>query len=376
MNKFYTAQEIADKLKIKKNTVYELIKRGELSSSKVGKQLRVSEEQLALYLKTASSSPSQEMSLRAPDFQPESSLLKRDYLLHSNGLILCGQTSPALELLLSQMSIHPDGIPVLQSHMNSYNGLYSLYFRKAHIASASLSVEDICRLVPGTELTVICLYEYPVGLYVQKGNPKQIETIRDLTRPDITFANREKGSTRRIFLDRILLKEQISPKSIAGYERELVSDLSTAAAIIDGSADAALGEELVVRQTKALSFLPLKKLPMYLVMETASLEKPGFTPLLEIIRSEEYRTILKNQTGYDTSHTGEIRTLYLSPEYIPAPAHEKGTVHERNSFRHCPFSFIYSRRGKYFTLLPPVPSLLYTSRLFSSLLTASLSFLR
>ena len=144
---------------------------------------------------------------------------------------------------------------------------------------------------------------------MQKGNPKQIETIRDLTRPDITFANREKGSTRRIFLDRILLKEQISPKSIAGYERELVSDLSTAAAIIDGSADAALGEELVVRQTKALSFLPLKKLPMYLVMETASLEKPGFTPLLEIIRSEEYRTILKNQTGYDTSHTGEIRTL-------------------------------------------------------------------
>ena len=307
MNKFYTAQEIADKLKIKKNTVYELIKRGELSSSKVGKQLRVSEEQLSLYLKTASSS--QETSLKAPDFQPESSLLKRDYLLHSNGLILCGQASPALELLLSQMSIHPEGIPVLQSHMNSYNGLYSLYFGKAHIASASLSEEDICRLVPGTELTAICLYEYPVGLYVKKGNPKQIEAIRDLTRPDITFANREKGSTRRIFLDRILMKEQISPKSISGYERELVSDLSTAASIIDGSADAALGEELVIRQTKTLSFLPLEKLPMYLVMETASLEKPGFTPLLEIIRSEEYRTILKNQTGYDTSHTGEIRTL-------------------------------------------------------------------
>lgn len=307
MNKFYTAQEIADKLKIKKNTVYELIKRGELSSSKVGKQLRVSEEQLALYLKTASSS--QEISLLTPDFQPESSLLKRDYLLHSNGLILCGQTSPALELLLSQMSIHPNGIPVLQSHMNSYNGLYSLYFGKAHIASASLSEEDICRLVPGTELTAICLYEYPVGLYVQKGNPKQIEAIRDLTRPDITFANREKGSTRRIFLDRILMKEKISPKNISGYERELVSDLSTAAAIIDGSADAALGEELVIRQTEALSFLPPEKLPMYLVIETASLEKPGFAPLLEIIRSEEYRTILKNQTGYDTSRTGEIRTL-------------------------------------------------------------------
>ena len=30
MNKLYTAQEIADKLQIKKTTVYELIKRGEL----------------------------------------------------------------------------------------------------------------------------------------------------------------------------------------------------------------------------------------------------------------------------------------------------------------------------------------------------------
>ena len=307
MNKFYTAQEIADKLKIKKNTVYELIKRGELSSSKVGKQLRVSEEQLALYLKTASSS--QEISLKTPDFQPESSLLKRDYLLHSNGLILCGQTSPALELLLSQMSVHPDSIPVLQSHMNSYNGLYSLYFGKSHIASASLSEEDICCLVPGTELTAICLYEYPVGLYVKKGNPKNIENIRDLTRPDVTFANREKGSTRRIFLDRILMKEKISPGSVSGYERELVSDLSTAAAIIDGRADTALGEELIIRQTQALSFLPMEKLPMYLVMKTTSMEKPGFAPLLEIIRSEEYRTILKNQTGYDTSHTGEIRNL-------------------------------------------------------------------
>lgn len=208
MNKFYTAQEIADKLKIKKNTVYELIKRGELSSSKVGKQLRVSEEH-------------------------------------------CSRNR----------------------------------------TDSNLSLRVSCR--------ALC----------KKGNPKNIENIRDLTRPDITFANREKGSTRRIFLDRILMKEKISPGSISGYERELVSDLSTAAAIIDGRADAALGEELIIRQTQALSFLPMKKLPMYLVMKTTSMEKPGFVPLLEIIRSEEYRTILKNQTGYDTSHTGEIRNL-------------------------------------------------------------------
>ena len=36
MNKLYTAQEVADRLRVKKTTVYELIKRGELSSSKIG----------------------------------------------------------------------------------------------------------------------------------------------------------------------------------------------------------------------------------------------------------------------------------------------------------------------------------------------------
>ena len=55
MNKLYTAQEIADKLQIKKTTVYELIKRGELYSSKVGKQLRISEQQLKQYLERSGS---------------------------------------------------------------------------------------------------------------------------------------------------------------------------------------------------------------------------------------------------------------------------------------------------------------------------------
>ena len=99
MNKLYTAQEVAERLKIKKNTVYELIKRGELASSKIGKQLRISEEQLSRYLNSSEETARQ--TLPAANFQPESSLLKRDYLLHSSGLIISGQSSPALELLLS-----------------------------------------------------------------------------------------------------------------------------------------------------------------------------------------------------------------------------------------------------------------------------------
>lgn len=308
MNKLYTAQEVADRLKIKKTTVYELIKRGELDSSKIGKQLRISEEQLDRYLNGSASSSSEE-SLSFPDFQPESSLLKRDYLLHSNGLIISGQASPGLELLISQMSVHPEGMPILQSHLNTYNGLYSLYFNKVHAATAGIHPERIPSLIPGIPLAAVILYEYSLGFYVKKGNPLGIASVRDLTRPEITLANREKGSTSRIFLDEALKKAGISAGDINGYRKELVSDLSTADAVLCGRADTALGEESVALQSAQLNFLSLIKLPMLLVMEADSLEKPGFSALRQILCSREFRTILQNQNGLDTRRTGQL--LYL-----------------------------------------------------------------
>ena len=306
MNKVYTAQEVADKLKIKKSTVYDLIKRGELSSSKVGKQLRVSEEQLSQYLKGSECSAS---SAQSYDHQPESSLLKRDYLLHSSGLIISGQCSPALDLLLNQLPTHPDNLPVLQSHMNTYNGLYSLYFEKVHIACASASPEDIHSLIPGIPLTVISLCQYPVGFYVKKENPKNIRGFSDLTRADIIFVNREKGSSRRVLLDRTLKSSGISPESISGYRNELVSDYSTAAAVAGGQADVALGESYAVRSFPELTFLPLTQETLYLIMHSENLDTPGFQAVTETISSENFRRTLALQTGYDTTHTGEIFSI-------------------------------------------------------------------
>ena len=49
-NDLLNVQEVADILKIARNTVYELIKRGELNCSKVGKQMRVSKSEVEAYL--------------------------------------------------------------------------------------------------------------------------------------------------------------------------------------------------------------------------------------------------------------------------------------------------------------------------------------
>ena len=83
--------------------------------------------------------------------------------------------------------------------------------------------------------------------------------------------------------------------AISGYHTELVSDISTAAAIATHKADSALGEEYASTPVRTSRFIPLQTLPMYLVMETEALSQPGFSALLEIVRSEDFRTILQDR---------------------------------------------------------------------------------
>lgn len=58
MNKdiLYTPEEIGQKLKITKNTVYEMIKRGDLDAHRLGKHLRISDAQFETYLLTSKGS--------------------------------------------------------------------------------------------------------------------------------------------------------------------------------------------------------------------------------------------------------------------------------------------------------------------------------
>lgn len=55
----YTPEEISQKLKITKNTVYEMIKRGDLDAHRLGKHLRISQSQFETYLLKSKGSANQ-----------------------------------------------------------------------------------------------------------------------------------------------------------------------------------------------------------------------------------------------------------------------------------------------------------------------------
>ncbi|GLC81173.1 substrate-binding domain-containing protein [Lacrimispora brassicae] len=317
MEKIYTTQEVADQLKIKKSTVYELIKRGELKASKVGKQIRISQEQLAEYLKApdkGSLAQAEEPLPRIMDiplFTADAAIRQMDYLLNTSGLIISSQESRVVELLRSQLSLRPDSLPILHSYMNDYNSLYSLYYDKSHMALTSFctcqkghEIRQIQSLLPGKEIAVLHICSLQAGLYIRKGNPKNLHTLKDLCRPDVRFINREKGNGYRIYMDSSLSAHNIEKTSISGYQKECLSHMSAANAVASGNADAGIGDVSNLAAYPQLDFIPLSAASMDLVFSKAALEHPAFQSIRHTVNSQEFKNSLLPFNGYDIENTG------------------------------------------------------------------------
>jgi putative molybdopterin biosynthesis protein len=140
---------------------------------------------------------------------------------------------------------------------------------------------------------------------VAKGNPKNIRGIEDLKRPDITFINRQKGSGTRVLLDYKLKTLGISNRDIRGYNEELDTHLQVAMNILNGHADAGMGIQSAAYSCD-LEFIPATKEKFDLVFPLKYLHTPIFTLLLDIIKNEEFKKVVDEMGGYDTSLIGEI----------------------------------------------------------------------
>ncbi len=311
-NSALTPQEVADILKIAKNTVYELIKRGELNAYRVGKKVRVDLKDVDEYKNRTKSIKSSSPYNSAGDNTRELQM-PYDEPAVKNGFVICGQ-DVLLDILSRYLQLHPKGVPALRSYIGSYNGLYALYQGNVQMATAHLwdgdtgqyNVPFVRRMLPGIPAVIIHLACRLQGFYVARGNPKNIKGWEDLKRKDITIINREKGSGTRVLLDEHLRKLGIPASGIKGYRRESTSHLAIASTIARGGADLGLGNEKSGLQVKGVDFIPLQQERYELVIKKEDMEKPHFQAVLEILRSQEFSMELEGIGGYDIAEIGSI----------------------------------------------------------------------
>lgn len=312
-NTVLTPQEVAEMLKIAKNTVYELIKRGELNGYKVGKKIRVDLKDVEIYKNKTKNNSTDNFNSVKNDKLASLNIFDPQNNSNSSELVICGQ-DVLLDILSRYIEFHSPGIRTFRSYVGSYNGLLALYLGKVQVATSHLwdgdtnqyNIPFVRRLVPGIPTVIIHLACRMEGFYVQKGNPKNIKTWEDLKRPDISIINREKGCGVRILLDEHLRLLNIEGTNISGYNRECFSHLAAASNVARGGSDAAIGNEKTSLQVKNIDFIPLQKERYELVLKKEDLNKPLFKSIINILRSDEFKSELLGIGGYDLTETGNI----------------------------------------------------------------------
>jgi putative molybdopterin biosynthesis protein len=144
------------------------------------------------------------------------------------------------------------------------------------------------------------------GLIVPKGNPKKIKGIKDLTRKDITFINRQPGAGTRVLLDYKLGTLKLKPEQIRGYEREEVTHMAVAVAVASGLADTGLGIKSAARAL-GLDFVAVEREDYDLVFLKDFFTSDMGQKLVNVIRSEGFKRAVAQLDGYDTKKTGTVK---------------------------------------------------------------------
>ena len=304
-NKSLSTQEVADILHVSKSTIYDLIRKGEIHSYKIGRKVRFTQDDVDAYIARSrhehSTRPVKNIDTHSTLLTPE----KRE----EPELIISGQ-DVVLDILAN--FLQQEGVNAARTYLSSFEGLLSLYQDNIQVAACHLfdgfdyNTSFVRSLMPGVPAALINVSYRSQGFYVQKGNPKNIKGWSDLRREDITVLNRREGSSARILLDMQLKRLGIPASKVKGYDKIMKSHLTTAAAIAAGEADLALGTERISRQMDGLEFIPLLEERFDLVIRKEALETPEMQRLLQILQSSDFRSEIASFSGNDYRDLGKI----------------------------------------------------------------------
>jgi len=199
------------------------------------------------------------------------------------------------------------------ANVGSLGGLMALKRREAHLAGAHLldpesgeyNLPYIREHLPDRALRVITLVGRTQGLFVRSGNPKSIQSIRDLVREEVTFINRQRGSGTRLLLEYHLKEEQIDPQDVRGFNQEEFTHLTAAAAVASGRVDCALGIK-AASEALDLDFIPLDHERYDLIIPLEFAESDLIEPVFRLLNDPVFRDTVKARPGYDVSKMGEL----------------------------------------------------------------------
>ena len=235
----------------------------------------------------------------------------RDYRPDRN-ILAVGSHDLALELLGVHLRRRRDDLSLSCANVGSMGGILAIRNNEAHIAGIHLldeatgryNVPAVEKYLPEVAWRLVHLGMRRQGIMVAPGNPKGIKGLACLTRPDVNFINRQRGSGTRTLLDHELRKLGLDGRRINGYEKEVGTHMTVAASVASGTVDAGLGVQAAAAAL-GLDFLPVAAEQYDLLLNFAPHDE-RMALVMQVLQSAEFRTEVEALGGYDLAGAGNL----------------------------------------------------------------------
>jgi len=227
-------------------------------------------------------------------------------------LIITGSNDPLLEKTISLFNrTFPEHVAVF-GNLGSMGGLKALRQNLCHMASSHLLQDNETEYnfeFAGQELektpAVVNFCKREQGILLQKGNPKKIKNISDLSRTDINIVNRSVSTGTRLLFDKELKKAGIKGESIKGYHHEVERHMDVGLEILSGSTDAGPGIRYIAALLD-LDFMPLRWERYDLLVAKERFFDKGVQVFLGLFHETAFHEMAAPLNGYDLSTTGKM----------------------------------------------------------------------
>lgn len=211
------------------------------------------------------------------------------------------------------MDLIADKVQLSSAHVGSMGGILAIRKKEAHIAPIHLldestgvyNISYVKKYIPNENTAIIKGVQRIQGFIVPKGNPKNIQNFDDLTREDVVFINRQRGSGTRVLLDYELKKEGISSSDIKGYDLEYNTHMDIAQGVKSGNADVGLGVYSAANAL-GLDFVEVAFEDYDFLVYEELLNDERIEKFIDIIKSDDFKSELESMGGYKFERTGEI----------------------------------------------------------------------
>ncbi len=290
-----TTKEVADYLRIKERTVYELVRERRIPCIRVTGKWLFPKALIELWV--VQNSEGVEHVKSAVDRPP----------------VVAGSHDPLLE-----WAVRESECDLAIMFNGSLDGLHR--FAQGNARCCGLHVFDpdsgdynravVARTLVGLEVVLIEWAWREQGLIVAAGNPHRIRDLSGLRQARLRLVERQQGAGSRLLFFHLLQAQGIDATDLRFTMPPARSETEVGLAIQDGKADAGFGIAAVARQCR-LDFVPLQRERYDIAIGRRDYFEPAFQRLLSFARTARFVDKAAELEGYDISGLG--RVTYNSP---------------------------------------------------------------